>query len=181
MLLWNVISAERLGVFSSKTRSDSNTKQDTIMHDMMTAIVVPLCEWKQYLQQYNLQIENSGLKPQLRQTSFAHVSLFVTKALAHIRERILYEKWQDQYWVVLCCSWDLICLPLADINGWEETTQKKHIWMHKEVNKPKQKTRNMHRTLAAHQSTCSERRGYKLCWRFHCSFLPSSSSDHGEI
>lgn len=27
-------------------------------------------------------------------------------------------------WLVLCCSWDLICLPLTDINGWEEATQK---------------------------------------------------------
>lgn len=64
------------------------------------------------------------LKTSTAMDQFVHVSLFVTKALADKQEIIRRETWQDKNWLLLCCSWDLIRLPLTDINGWEEATQK---------------------------------------------------------
>ncbi len=93
------------------------------------------------------------LKTSTAMDKFVRVSLFVTKALADKQEIIRRETWQDKNWLLLCCSWDLICLPLTGINGWEEATQKNTYGCKKNWTSTKQKMHNMHRTLAAHQST----------------------------
>lgn len=61
----------------------------------------------------------------------------------------------------------------------------KHIWMQKELNKHKTKDAQ-HAQNSGSSSKHTERRCYKLCWRFYCLFLPSSSSssstsDHRKI
>lgn len=63
-------------------------------------------------------------KPELWWTSLYMFHFFVTEKLADKQEIILYQTWRDKNWLLLCCSWDLICLPLTCINGWEEATQK---------------------------------------------------------
>lgn len=114
-----------------QNQCNNKIKQDTMIHDMMNAILGGKTKraissiYRKTANRFSIQAKSSAAMDM-----FIHVSLFVSKRLCKItdntlkQERILYKKWQDQNWLFLWCYWDLICLPLTDVNGWEEATQK---------------------------------------------------------
>lgn len=120
-------------------------------------------------------------KSQPRWTSLYIFHFLSVKNWQTKQERILYKKWQDQNWLFLCCCSDLIRLPLTDINGWEEATQKNTYGRTKKWTSANKSWRTrtelwqLIKALAPNGAVINYAEGSIV------RFLPSSSSDHRKI
>lgn len=168
-----------------QTQCDSKTKQVKVIHDMMNVILVPLCcretegisgIYSNIVCKVKFQTKNLNCDGQVCACfTFCH-----QRTRWQTRDNTVQDV-TGQKLTVLCCSWDLICLPLTDINEWEEATQKNTYGCLKKwrsANKRCTTRTELWQLIKAH---APKRRCYKLCWRFHCLFLTSSSLDHREI
>lgn len=122
-----------------------------------------------------------GEKSQPPRTSLYIFHFLSAKNWQTKQERILYKKWQDQNWLFLCCYSDLIRLPLTDINGWEEATQKNTYGRTKKWTSANKSWRTctelwqLIKALAPNGAVINYAEGSIV------RFLPSSSSDHRKI